>query len=398
MPNITVWRADRAMRVTIDIQPVLHQRAGIGRYIEGLVDGLSRIDEDNRYNLTYFNFRRRGDPQLAMDGPNIQLMPLRWIPGRVAGRLWRYLSWPTYDWYFGDADIYHFTNFLVRPVREGKRIATIHDLSFLRFPQFAEPKNLSFLSRRIENTVRNADGIIADSEFSRNEILHWFSPPAEKVWAVHLGIDQRFFKPWSADDLKQLRKSYSLPERFVLYLGTLEPRKNLIGLLDAFEQYRRKTGNKDVALVLAGAMGWLSEDLEARIQRFDGCNCLCQIGYVSEDHIPGLYRLAKAFLFPSFYEGFGLPPLEAMAGGTPVMASDAGSLKEVLGDAALIIDPHDTDSMAEGLERIIEDDVLRRQLKARGLRQVQKFDWIKTARETVDVYRKTMNLEGGRPC
>ena len=374
------------MKIAIDVQPTLHQKAGISRYIEGLIKGLDETDSDNEYLLNYFDFRKRGCP-VETSRNNFKHNSFKWIPGRLAGRYWRYLNWPGYDSFFGSADIFHFTNFLIRPVLKGKSVATVHDMSFVRFPQFTEPKNLDFLSKRIEKTLTNADEIITDSYYSREEIVNCYSVPNKKVHAVHLGVDERFYLKWEREELEKLKKRYNLPNRFILFLGTLEPRKNILGIIDSFLIFREKSGLKDINLVLSGSMGWLSENLNERISELKNkVEGVFHIGYVNENDIPGLYRASEAFIFPSFYEGFGLPPLEAMASSIPVISSRKGSLNEVLGNAPLYVDPENHEQIADAISEVLQNDEKRSELIENGLKQASSFTWKKTAKETLEVY------------
>lgn len=364
------------MKITVDVQPLLGQKAGVGYYISGLIHGLAKVDRQNQYQLSIFDFKRRAS-RIPLPGPNFKIKK-SFIPGRLVSLIWKKNSWPTYDFFFGDSDVYHFPNFVIRPLKKGRSVVTIHDVSFLRYPQFTEPKNLRFLKSKIEETLRVADQIIVDSFFTKEELLSFFKVPEDRVHVIHLGLNDEF-KPSSSIQKKSA----------ILFVGTLEPRKNLETLFKSFKIFLDRT-NSDVSLLIAGMKGWLYEGIFKSLEGHRYRDKIQFLDYVSDEDLPKLYQSASLFIYPSFYEGFGLPPLEAMACGVPVIASKRGSLPEVLGNAPKWINPYNPEELSFAIEEVLTDTRLRESLIRNGFDQAKKFDWEKAAYETLQVYQKAL--------
>jgi glycosyltransferase involved in cell wall biosynthesis len=364
----------------MDYQPAVAQRAGIGRYTRVLAEQLVRTaGSDDRLRLFYLDFSRKA---ATLDVPGAELVPHRLFPGRVLQRMWRHVGWPAFDDLAGPADVYHFTNFILPPLRRGKSVVTIFDMSFERFPQFAEDRNLRFLRAGIRNTVARADAIITISQFSSDEIEALLPASKGKLHPIPLGISQDFRRPPDAD-IGALRKSLGLERPYLLTVGTIEPRKNLPFLVDVFE----RLAGTDVDLVIAGMPGWKCEPILARFADSRRADRIRYVQYVPDGGLAALYAGAELFVVPSFYEGFGFPPLEAMACGTPVVSSAGGSLPEVLGDAALVLQGFDADHWAAEVGQLLSDSLRRKALATAGVAQAARYRWETTARQTWDVYR-----------
>jgi glycosyltransferase involved in cell wall biosynthesis len=365
--------------VHVDIQPAIAQRAGVGRYTRSLVEHLGAFAGADALRLFYFDFRRRALP-FAPAGALVRTV--RWLPGRAAQGAWRLLAWPPYDRIAGRADLYHFPNFIRPPLSRGRSVVTIHDVSFLRFPGAAERRNLAYLRARIGDTVRRADAILADSEFVRAEIVELLRAPAAKVHAVPLGLPAGMAAP-PPDAVAAVRARLGLGRPYLLHVGTFEPRKNLEFLAGVYE----RLGGFDGDLVLAGMRGWNCEPIFARLAASPRAARIRILDYVAEGDLPALYAGAEALVFPSLYEGFGFPPLEAMACGTPVVCSAGGSLPEVVGDAAEVVRGYDADEWAARVEALLGDAARRAERVARGRARAARFTWEETARRTWAVYR-----------
>lgn len=364
------------MRVCLDIQSAIAQRAGVGRYTKMLVEHLAatRLPADE-LSLFYFDFQRRGIP---FPVPGATQRAFRWLPGRYVQKAWKTIHWPPFDLFAGSADVFHFPNFIRPPLSRGKAVVTIHDVSFLRMPETTEEKNLRYLTGCIRDTVARADAIIADSEFTRQEIIELLNVPPERVTTILLGIEP----PRSAES-SDLKSQISNSRPFLFTVGTLEPRKNYPFLIDVFDRLDRFDGD----LVIAGGRGWKFEPILDRIARSPKRDRIRVLDYVSEDDLDRLYREAALFVFPTRYEGFGFPPLEAMARGATVVSAAAASLPEVLGDAARLIPGYDSEDWAAQIASLLENETARRELAARGPAQAAKFTWNETARQTWQVYR-----------
>lgn len=370
------------MKVCVDIQAAVAQRAGVGRYTQSLVEYLGKFVGDNELMLFYFDFKRKGS---SPNVPSAYARAVHWCPGRVIQKCWKTIGWPPYDWFAGKADLYHFPNFIRPPLTRGRSIVTIHDVSFLRHPEAAEDRNRRFLTAQISKTVRDVDAIITDTEFSKREICDLLNVSSEKVYSIHLGLSPAL-SPQSGETIKSMRAQLGLPNPYLLMVGTLEPRKNIPFLIDVYE----KLAPVGVDLVIAGMRGWKYEPILERMQRSVCAQSIRYLEYVDDNWLPALYSGAELFVFPSLYEGFGFPPLESMACGTPVVASTAGALLEVLDDAAILVDGWDAEQWAGVIKGLLRDARMRAALREKGLVRAKSFNWEETARQTWDVYKRVL--------
>jgi glycosyltransferase involved in cell wall biosynthesis len=363
---------------------------------------LAGIDSRNTYKLFY---AATGLPQstpekaqaarLFRERPNFRAVPVP-MSVRVMSRLWQRWQVPLpLELFTGRCDVVHSPDFISPPHRYGADVITVHDLSFLVTPECAEPTLASFLGKAVPEAARRADHIIAVSEQTKRDLTQLLSVPPERVTVAYNGVDARF-RPMRRDPaIDSLRQELGLPERFILHVGTLEPRKNLSRLIDAYGMLvgagvgsRVTPGpHRDVALVLAGRRGWLYEPIYKAVERVnnEGGNVVF-LDFVHDDHLPLLYNMAEVFAYPSLYEGFGLPAAEALACGVPTLVSTDGALKEVTGDAALAADPRSTEEIASNLLRLLTDEVLREGLAQAGPVQVARFTWEAAARTVLSVY------------
>lgn len=367
------------MKVCFDIQAAVAQRAGVGRYTKCLAEALAGCREnDDELILAYMDFKRRGPPFPA---PGARFKAARFCPGRLAQYCWRTFDWPPYNLLAGSADVYHFPNFIIPPLARGRSVVTIHDVSFIRHPEFAETRNLAYLNARIRLTVGRADAILTDSLFSAREIVELLGAAPERVHAIPLGITP---PPPPPEQARALLQAAGLNRPYILAVGTIEPRKNLAFLVDVFEAMK----DFDGCLAVAGMPGWKVEPILARMRGSKRAGDIRLLGYQPEETLNALYAGAEALVFPSLYEGFGLPPLEAMARGTPVVASGIPVLREVLGNGALMIDGYDAKEWAAAICALAGDREARARLSAEGRRQAARFTWETAARETWKVYRQ----------
>jgi glycosyltransferase involved in cell wall biosynthesis len=284
----------------------------------------------------------------------------------------------------GGADVYHGVLNVMPLASPVPSVVTIHDLSPFLFPQTFRRVNRIYTRWAIRVACRRAAYILAVSEFTKQEVVRWMRVPPERVVVTYDAADDRFAPPDPAE-VEAFRRAKGLPEKFVLFLGTLEPRKNLTLLLDAYAMVARSI---DAPLLVAGSRGWLYEPVLARAEQLGLGDRLRFVGYVDQAEQHLWYAAATVFAFPSLYEGFGMPPLEAMACGTPVVVSSSSSLPEVVGDAGLVVSPSEPEELADALHRVVSDAELRAELRARGLAQARRFSWRETAERTLDVYRR----------
>jgi glycosyltransferase involved in cell wall biosynthesis len=284
-----------------------------------------------------------------------------------------------------EADLVHGPVFVGPLIAPCPVVITVHDLSFIRFPHLFRPANRLYLTVMTRLSARRARRLIAVSEHAASETVRLLGVPREKVDVVYHGVDP-LFRPLPPEQVAAFRRRRRLPDQFVLFVGTLEPRKNLERLIEAFARIPRG----EAKLVLVGGKGWLYEDLFARVEALGLSDAVVFPGYVRSEELPLWYNAATAFAYPSLYEGFGMPVTEAQACGTPVVTSTSSSLPEAAGDAALLVDPEDVEAIATGLTQILDDDTLREALTKRGLAHARTFDWSRTARQTVQVYRRAL--------
>ncbi len=368
------------MRVSLDIQAAIGRRAGVGRYVYELLQHLPEEAGQDELRAFYFDFKRTG-----MEVPQgIQANVCRWLPGRVAQGLWKTIGFPPYQWLAGGADVYHFPNFIRPPLPQSyKSVVTVHDLSFLRFPETTERKNLAWLKANIRQTVDRADALIGISRFSASEIVELLNVPEEKVFAIPLGLPS-FGPPPDEAAVAAVKQQLGLEKPYLLMVGTIEPRKNIPFLIKAFEALKTFDGE----LILVGGLGWKTEESLAAISASPRAADIRLLQNVDDRQLSVLYAGAELFVFPTLYEGFGFPPLEAMARGTPVVAARNSSLPEVLGDAAAWVDGFNAVEWAQAIEKVLGDEARRAQMRQQGAAQATKFTWQETARRTWEVYRR----------
>ena len=369
------------MKVCLDIQASLGQRAGVGRYVRELLWHLGAGAGADELAAFYFDFKRTG---LDAAPPGVALRSCRWLPGRVAQAAWKRIGFPPYDWFAGKADLYHFPNFIRPPLSRGRKsVVTIHDVSFLRMPETTEAKNLAWLSAEIRRTAERADAILTDSQFSAREICELLKAPQEKVFPVWLGLPT-FGPPPAPEAVARLRGKLGLEKPYLLMVGTIEPRKNIPFLVKIYEALKDFDGD----LALAGGLGWKTGPTLRAISESPRKAGIHLLKHLDDAQLSALYAGAAAFVYPTRYEGFGFPPLEAMGRGAPVVAARNSSLPEVLGAAAEWVDGFDAEEWAEKVRAVLSDSARAARLRAAGFAQAKKFTWEETARQTWDVYRK----------
>ncbi len=372
------------MHITIDYTPAAHQRAGIGRYARGLVDALAGLNPPHQFTLLVLG--RAGLYHLPAHLPRnfrLRIVPLS---DRWATVLWYRLRLPfPVEILAGRADLFHGPSFTLPPSL-APGMVTVHDLSFLRYPQGAHPPLLAWLGKAVPRSLRRARHVLADSENTRADLMELMHIPPERITVIGAGVDDRFRPVRDPAVLKKTQQRYRLPERFVLGMSTLEPRKNFTGLIAAFDQLACNPAHADVQLVIAGGKGWNYEPIFAAARSSPFRGRIHLPGFVADEDLPSLYSLARLFAFPSHYEGFGIPVLEAMACGTPVVCANNSSLPEVAGDAALMAGAADVPGLASAIEGILVDSSLRERLIERGFAQARRFTWEAAARRLLAVY------------
>ncbi|MDQ6747540.1 MAG: glycosyltransferase family 4 protein [Candidatus Dormibacteraeota bacterium] len=358
----------------------------MARYASELLGGLLTVRPQNDYQLLAhrpldeFHIPARGRLSRQWESPN--------FPVRLA---WMQLLLP--PWLPGAGfDVCHFTNYLAPLLSRVPTVVTFHDMS-IYLEADGHPKKRVLVHRALMPIVaRRAAAIITDTESARRDVIARLKVDPGRVHAVLLGTSPRFRVIEGGDALQDVARRLSLPPEFALFVGTLEPRKNLTRVVEAM--HRLRTGGVTVPLLLAGGTGWKNESLMARIEELDMADSVRFLGHVAEEDLPALINLATVFVFPSLYEGFGLPILEAMACGVPVVTSRGGATGEVAGDAALTVAATDTAEIADGVGSVLADASLRQRLRDAGLRRAAGFSWETAARETAEIYDRVAAPNG----
>ncbi len=372
------------MTIYFDLSAAVHHRAGLGRYGESLARGLFELIPEE---LGVFFNQESGVAPIA----DLATLPTRTV--RLGYKPWRMAVLLGQAAHVGfnrlvpDARLFHATEHLLLPLRGVPTVLTVHDLIFRHLPQHHKRLNRWYLNLALPLFCRRATHIISVTEHSRQDVIRSYHIPPEKVSVVYEAADPRL-QPASPEAMTAARARYHLPDDYLLYVGTLEPRKNLVRLLEAWTPLY--SAGEAPPLVIAGKRGWLYDDLFAAVERSPVRSAVLTPGYIAEEDLGALYTGATAFTLPSIYEGFGLPVLEAMACGTPVLCSSGSSFPEVAGDAAVMVDPHDVEAIREGLRSLLRDRELRESYRERGFRQAARFSWRRAAEETLAIYRRVM--------
>ncbi len=362
-----------------------YRNAGVGRYIYYLLRALAERDDGTRYTVFCHDAPAPGDPAR---GANMRFVTSRLDTIEPKRRI-AYEQAVLPFLLPGRVDLLHAPVNVVPLLATVPSVVTIHDLIFMVMPERYLPAKRRYLEAFTRRTVRVARHVIADSENTRADVITLLGVPPDRVSAVPLGVVAEHFRPPDPAALERFRARHDLPARYLLYLGTLEPRKNVVTLVRAYARLRRR--GLDWPLVLAGGKGWLYEDIFRAVEELGLTDHVRFPGYVLYEEQPLWYGGATAFVYPSTYEGFGLPVLEAMACGAPVVTSTASSLPEAAGDAALFVDCRDEEALAAAIERLAGDPVLRADLARRGPARAALFPWSRTADETARVYARMID-------
>lgn len=372
--------------VALDATPLLGVRTGVGEFCSGVLGAMGRR-QDVSASAFAVTWRRRGLlPERLPEGVRAVQ---RAMPARPLHWAWRHWAAPPVEWWVGPVDVVHGTNYVVPPTRRAARVVTVHDLTMVRYPEMCQPATLSLLPV-LRRSVGEGVWVHTPSRFVAEEVVAELGADPARVRPVPLGIPG-----YASASSPERGVAALLPpgtNRYVLAVGTVEPRKDLPGLVHAFD---RMAGDRlDLGLVVAGPSGWGADQLDRAIAVSPFAGRVRRTGYVDDATLAALYRDAAVLAYPSVYEGFGLPPLQAMALGVPVVASAAGALPEVVGDGAVLVAPGDPDSLAEAVARVLDDAGRRAELVERGKARAAHFTWEACAEGLLDLYRQASEETG----
>ncbi|PWH19406.1 MAG: glycosyltransferase family 1 protein [Ardenticatenia bacterium] len=370
------------MSIYIDVSAAVHARAGLGRYAESLACALAAL-LPTRCALFYNAGLHKSCLPPALNGLPSRRVYAGYKPWRMAVWLGHLLGFH-FDPLLPDAELFHATEHLLLPLQRIPTVLTVHDLIFRLFPEHHKRLNFWYLNATMPLYCRRAYAIIAVSEATKRDLMRLYAVPTEKITVIHEAAAPHF-KPATAEQIAHVRERYGLPEHYILRVGTIEPRKNLERLLDALQVLQRS--DPTIRLVVVGSKGWLYERFFKKLHQSELRYAVILTGHIRDADLPAIYSGATLLVEPSLYEGFGLPLLEAMACGTPVVCSNTSSLPEVGGDAAYYFDPRDSAAMAEAIGEVWRDSDLRETMRQNGLMRAAQFSWESAAQKTLAVYR-----------
>ena len=380
------------MKIAIEATGALKFAGGVSRYIQNLIERLSKIDKENKYYIYYHFFRIQGKKRLSLENKNNFFECCSRFPQPLY-RYFRNVLPITPDCILPkDINLIHFTDHYVDVSNNfsGKKIVTIHDLFVFICPQYMKRITIKNYSERIEKSIKKADIIITVSQSSKKDIINHFNVKEEKIKVIYLGYTPDIFKQLrKKEDLNLLRKKHNLPSKYFLTVGVISPRKNIENVIKSFEAV--KCRYKEYKLIIAGKKGWDYRGVMNCYERSRFKEDILFIDTPSDEVLSVVYNLADIFLFPSFYEGFGLPLLESMACGVPVITSNVSSLPEIAGDAAILVNPTRIDEITAAIDTIVNNETIRLELINKGLNRVKLFSWEETAMQTLNLYKEIAN-------
>lgn len=370
------------MKISFDAQLLIKgNKTGIGWCAENLLMNIPHI-EGVDYQLNYFSKGSKVEQIKTLEmyqSNGYHLRQCDWFHNRIYRAISSIAPLP-YSLFFGsDSDVTVFFNYIIPPGVTGKKIVFVYDMVYKAYPETVRLRTKNMLKMALKKSCQRADHIITISEFSKKEIIKYLNIYENKISIMPCGVDLSLYHSnYGMEEVLRTLNKYKIPRDYLLYLGTLEPRKNIKRLIEAYS-LAKKENIGIPKLVLAGGKGWIYKHIYETINSLNMVNDIVFTGYIPEAEVPILMKGARAFLFPSLYEGFGMPPLEAMACGTPVLVSDAASLPEVVGEAAIMVDPFSVESIKNGIKLITYDESLRNDLSQKGLKRAKQFTWDRSA-------------------
>lgn len=375
------------MEIGFDITVLVEdKRTGIGNYVYSLLQALLKIDQKNKYALLgitplkAYSYIRRPE---FLNKQNVELKAYR-MPSKLFHRIfavWQTLKFPPVEWFTGDIDVFHSFDWFCPPTKKAKTVATIFDVTPLTHPEWHTSGNIKQHARRLKAIQKQADFVITISQASKKDIVKILKISSEKITVAYPGVDEKKFYPVKNKFLlTRVLEKYNLKPGYILFVGTIQPRKNIARLIKAYEILRREKKFKQ-SLVLVGRRGKGAE-------KFKSKEGVILTDYILDEDLPFIYNAARVFVYPSLYEGFGIPIIEAMACGCPVVTSNISSMPEVVGKAAVLVNPYNIKDIAKGIKEILDNTKFSDKLRSVGIERVKKFTWGKCAKTTLKTYQK----------
>lgn len=383
------------MKIAFDAQSLFEEKkTGIGYTVEKIIENMEL--QDDEFQLNYFPFRNKKKKRKLIEkyvSLGYKTKECTWFPLGIYCKIWNFLPIP-YSFFMGrDTQITQFFNFIIPPGVKGKKSVYIYDMVYEACAETTERKNYEYMKRNMEESSKRADFIITISEFSKREIVKYLQIDEAKIYVVPCGVDlEKYNSSKNPQKIELVKEKFKIEGEYFLYLGTLEPRKNIPAIIEAYQRLKNQSSISSSKLVIAGKKGWDYETIFALVEKYDLTKDVIFTGYISEEEKCELLKGAMCFLFPSLYEGFGLPPLEAMACGTPVIVSDRASLPEVVGDAGILVDAEDYEELAAKMKLVSELPEYREELIHRGIHRAQTFTWKRSSQLLREVYKKECGL------
>lgn len=383
------------MKIAFDGQTLLEkEKTGIGYYTEGLVEHIIEQNAEDQFYINVFSFKQNRIKEKILEKyqkKNTKIQICKWFPLRLYKMIWNIIPIPYWLFFKKKMDLTHFFNFYIPPFVKGKRVCTIHDMTIKAYPKTVRIENRIMMMLNLKKTCKRADRIITSSEFSKKEIVKYMDVNPDKISVLYSGVNLDLYKPCkNLEKIKKVRDKYSIPDKYYLYLGTLEPRKNIERLIMGYGILKSKKEKKIPKLVIAGKKGWMYEDIFKLVKEKELLDDIIFTGYVTQAEAPILMSGAVAFVFPSLYEGFGMPPLEAMACGTPVITSNCASLPEVVGNDGILVDPYSVEEISNALEEIYIDSEKAKKMSIMGIERAKKFSWDILSEKLYEIYEQTI--------
>lgn len=381
------------MKIGIDISQIIYEGTGVASYTKLLIEGFSRVDTNNQFVL--FGSSLRNKEALKRTTENLPKTKFKTkfsiLPPRLLEFLWNGVHLFPIENLIGEVDVFHSSDWLEPPAKHAKKITTIHDFAVFKYPQAFSPRGghdiVKNQKRKLFFTKRECDLIICVSETTKQDAMEILKIPEKKLRVIYEAPNSIYF-PRSKDNIQKTKEKFGISGDYLLCVGTREPRKNLDRVLMAFVEI--SLVHPELSLAIAGKYGWGEDSSKFKVQSAKLEGRVKLLGYVEEEDLAALYSGAAAFIYPTLYEGFGLPILEAMSCGTPVITSNVGSMKEIASGASVLIDPESPESITNGILNVLKSASLRDELKVKGLKRSGEFSWDKTTLQTLEAYRSIL--------